>query len=171
MRCLQVILTLAAMVSLGGCYALRNAGAGTHSVSPLSFGLANAKTGEERYDVLYRTHCYAKERGLQVSYDGIGEIRLSVPKGAKSIPLTEYTDFKGTTFILQNYAQKMYVFELVQQQPTKIQVAASTVSTSIATARISISVPASSSICTISFRRWLASCISKTVSLRILPQC
>lgn len=125
MRYLRVILTLVALMSLVGCYALRNSAARAHTVSPLSFGLAKAKTGEERYDVLYRTHCYAKERGLQVSYDGIGEIRLSVPKGAKSIPLTDYTDFKGTTFILQNYSQKMYVFELVQQQPTKIQVAAS----------------------------------------------
>lgn len=171
MRYFREILTFAALMSLVGCYALRNSAAKAHTVSPLSFGLAKAKTGEERYDVLYRTHCYAKERGLQVSYDGIGEIRLSVPKGAKSIPLTEYTDFKGTTFILQNYAQKMYVFELVQQQPTKIQVAASTVSTSIATARISIFVPASSSICTISFRRWLALYILRTVSLRILLRC
>lgn len=67
----------------------------SRSVSPTQFGLNEAKTGEERYNVLYRVHVYALEHNATVNYAGIKDIHLTIPKGAKSIPLCDKTDFKG----------------------------------------------------------------------------
>ncbi len=65
-------------------------------------GILEAKTGEERYKILYEAHIKALEKGVQVDYSGIDTLRLEIPKKAKSIPLGYKTDFKGTVFIVNN---------------------------------------------------------------------
>lgn len=72
------------------------------SVSPVKMGILEAKTGEERYNILYEAHVRALEKGAQVDYSGIDTLRLDIPKNAKSIPLGNKTDFKGTVFIVNN---------------------------------------------------------------------
>lgn len=90
----------------------KTVGAMERSVSPLQFGLNQTKTGEERYYVLQKTHNEATRLGVGVSYAGIDKINLVIPKGAKSLPITQYTDFAGVTFHVENQQKNMYLFIL-----------------------------------------------------------
>ncbi len=83
-----------------------------HFVNPLQFGLTKAKTGVERYYVLQRTHNEAYRRGKEVSYSGIKNVQLEIPKDAKSLPLTHYTDFAGVSFEVKNTQKDFYLFTL-----------------------------------------------------------
>lgn len=83
-------------------------------LSPISFGIFDAKNGVERYDCLYRTHCAALEAGVNVSYKGIDSLDIEITEGVKSIPLTENTDFCGLVLRVHNKAKKHFVFELSQ---------------------------------------------------------
>ncbi|MBO4573988.1 MAG: hypothetical protein J5708_01505 [Bacteroidales bacterium] len=80
-------------------------------VSPLDYGLKKARTGEERYEVLYKVHSEALRLGKAVDYSGIKKIDLVIPKGAKSIPLGERTDFKGVTITVINNSKTLFLFE------------------------------------------------------------
>lgn len=80
-------------------------------VSPLDYGLKKAKTGEERYGVLYKVHSEALRLGKTVDYSRIKKIDLVIPKGAKSIPLGEKTDFKGVTITVRNNVKTFFLFE------------------------------------------------------------
>ena len=84
-------------------------------LSPVDFGLYEAKNGIERYNCLYRTHCAAIETGLDVSYSGIDSLDIEISKDAKSIPLTEETDFCGMVLRVTNNAKGHFVFELSQK--------------------------------------------------------
>lgn len=86
------------------------------TISPLNYGLQQAKTGEARFKVLYQTHEIAKKNGWEVSYKGISELRIEIPANAKSIPLGEVTDFSGTTLIVTNTKKNgFFLFELSQE--------------------------------------------------------
>ena len=86
------------------------------TISPLNYGLKQAKTGEARYSVLYQTHEIAKKNGWDVSYKGIGELKLEIPANAKSIPLGSVTDFSGITLVVTNTKKKdFFLFELSQE--------------------------------------------------------
>lgn len=91
------------------------AGSGQTMLNPLQFGLDQAKTGEDRYLVLQKTHKEAVRLGVGVSYAGIGKIQLSIPKGAKTLPLTHYTDFAGVSFLVENNQRNMYLFYLTAE--------------------------------------------------------
>lgn len=82
------------------------------TINPLQYGLNEAKTGEERYYVLKKTHDEAQKLGVGVSYYGIHKIDLEIPKGAKPIPITHYTDFAGVTFQVKNTQKDLYLFSL-----------------------------------------------------------
>ena len=89
------------------------------TINPLDYGLSNAKTGEERFWVLYRTHELANTKHWNVSYKGIEQIELDIPSDAIPIPLSNYTDFCNTQFFVSNTKIKnYYLFELSQQQCT-----------------------------------------------------
>lgn len=75
------------------CLASIDVNAGNKDVSPLDFGLLQAKNGTERYNCLYQTHCVAIAAGVNVSYRGIDSLEIEIPKNAKSIPLTVNNDF------------------------------------------------------------------------------
>ena len=84
------------------------------ALNPTHFGLLDAKTAIERYDVLYKTHLEAKNTNTPVSYKGIQYIDLEIPSGAKRIPLTDNTDFAGVSIYVTNNSAKAYLFELAQ---------------------------------------------------------
>ena len=84
----------------------------TGPVSPLDYGLAEAATGEERFDILYRTHLQALSEGREVDYTGLGTVSLTIPASAATIPLGPNTDFKGTRFQVLNNAKDVYLFSM-----------------------------------------------------------
>lgn len=91
------------------------------TISPLKMGILEAKTGEERYNILFEAHVKALEKGAQVDYSGIDTLRLEIPKNAKSIPLGYKTDFKGTVFIVNNVASgNFFLFAKTQKADSVI---------------------------------------------------
>ena len=94
-----------------GCSSFQN-GVRTplRSVSPYDFGLAVAKTGIERYEVLLKTHRAAVESSQSVDYRGINSIEIEIPDNAASIPLTAINDFQGCTLIVKNRKKTIYLF-------------------------------------------------------------
>lgn len=90
-------------------------------LSPYSFGLAEAKTGLERYQVILKTHEAAIQKGVNVDYRGIKTIEIEIPKKASRIPLTRYNDFHGCTFVIKNRQTTVYLFE-AQEKSEPIQI-------------------------------------------------
>lgn len=84
-------------------------------ISPYEYGLSDAKTGEQRYQVLYKTHTKAVEAGTMVDYSGINGLEITIPEGAKSIPLTDYNDFKGVTIVVTNHTKNFFLFSYIQK--------------------------------------------------------
>ena len=82
------------------------------TVNPLDYGLRTAKTGEERYYALKRCHEDAVKNGYSISYKGIGEIQISVPKDAVILPLTDVTDFAGVRIVMDNKTKNFRMFQL-----------------------------------------------------------
>lgn len=83
-------------------------------VNPLDYGLKEAKTGIERYEVLLKCHNDAFRRGLNVSYKGIDSIFIEIPKNPQSIRLTEQTDFAGVVMTVLNKSKSMTLFYMTQ---------------------------------------------------------
>lgn len=81
-------------------------------ISPLQFGLNEAKTGADRYYVLQRAHNEAYRLGVGVSYSGIKELFLEIPKDAQSLPLTDYTDFAGVSLKVENTQKDFFLFSM-----------------------------------------------------------
>lgn len=86
------------------------------SVSPLSYGLLEAKTGLERYKILLEVHKEALEKGFIVSYKGIDVIDITIPKDAESIPLAADNDFSGCVFNVDNTSINAFLFCYVNKQ-------------------------------------------------------
>lgn len=84
-------------------------------LSPNDFGLKEAKTGEERYWALYNTHTEAIRQGKSVSYKGVGDISITIPKEAKWIPLANNTDFEGITITVENPNVDIALFSMVKR--------------------------------------------------------
>lgn len=80
--------------------------------SPLMYGLDTAKTGEGRYQALYRAHVAAQQRHTDVDYSGVGDLNIAIPKDAKTIPLTAHNDFKGITITVTNNVHDFTLFDL-----------------------------------------------------------
>ena len=91
----------------------------THSqvavLSPLDFGLREAKTDIDRFYVLKRCHDYAITTGAAVDYHGIDSIRLEIPMDAQNIPLSYYTDFAGVKMIVNNANKNFWFFKMFQE--------------------------------------------------------
>ena len=80
-------------------------------ISPYEYGLATAKTGVDKYQVLLNTHRAAVKAGVNVDYSNIDTIRLEVPENPSRIPLTTYNDFNGCVFMIKNSSKDVYLFE------------------------------------------------------------
>lgn len=83
----------------------------SNSISPNEFGLQKAQSGEERYDVILRTHKEAIRRGMTVDYHGIKEVNLTIPLNAASIPLGAENEFAGVVFNVTNKSQNSFLFQ------------------------------------------------------------
>ena len=81
-------------------------------LSPLEFGYASAINGVQRYEVLLKTHEAAIKMGVGVTYAGISQIDLDIPKSSKPIPLGDYTDFAGAVISVTNNVNNHYLFEI-----------------------------------------------------------
>jgi hypothetical protein len=101
---------------LTSCAATGHLNGGKTDVSPFDYGLANAKTGEERYVVLLKTHKAAVAKGLNVDYTGIDTIRIEIPTNPTLIPLTQYNDFRGCVFIVKNTAKDCWLFGIHEKE-------------------------------------------------------
>ena len=82
-------------------------------LSPITFGLLSAQNGIERFDILYRTHQEAISQGTTVDYSGLTRIDLEIPQNAKSIPLTDKTEFCGVEFHVLNSEKDIVLFSLM----------------------------------------------------------
>lgn len=89
---------------------------GSIKVSPMDFGLKDAKTGVERYWALYNAHVAALESDAAVDYKGISRLDIEIPKDAKSIPLTSKTNFRGITLTVVNNSKSFFLYEMTQQE-------------------------------------------------------
>lgn len=106
-RLLQVAFTiLFALQSIIGC---------GKTLSPFDFGLLDAKNDIERYEVLLRMHQQAAGKGLRVSYKGIKQIDIEVPRSGTSIPLSYNTDFAGVTIVVRNVVKNTPLFILKKE--------------------------------------------------------
>jgi len=80
-------------------------------ISPMDYGLANAKTSVERYHALLATHLEAYKQNCGVSYKGIKNIDIEIPANAQIIPLTDYTDFAGVIInVTNNSKDEFFLF-------------------------------------------------------------
>lgn len=98
-------------VSALSCSATSRFGRNSGDISPNDFGLLEAKTGEERYQILLKTHKAAVTAGVNVDYTGIDTIRLTIPDKPSRIPLTQYNDFKGCVFVVKNTSKACWLFD------------------------------------------------------------
>lgn len=99
------------------------------SISPFQYGLSQARTGEERYNVLYRTHVAAIAAGCDVDYSGITSLDLAIPTRSQSIPLTANTDFKGVVFNVVNTKRNNFYLFTMTRNLTPVRVNKSSFST------------------------------------------
>ena len=65
-----------------GCASIETARKTKNSISPISYGLLDAKSGEERFEVLLKAHKEALQQGLVVDYSNLDTINVTIPKGA-----------------------------------------------------------------------------------------
>ena len=84
-------------------------------ISPIDYGLKDAKNGVERYNILMRCHQDAIAHGYGISYRGIKVIDLDVPQSPRSIPLPYFTDFAGVELRVNNNRKTTFLFELTNQ--------------------------------------------------------
>ncbi len=85
----------------------------TVPLSPYSFGLAEATSDSARFEVLFSTHLAAVAANVPVTYNGIDSLTIEIPATAKSIPLTQNTDFGGMRLRVLNRTKHCYLFERV----------------------------------------------------------
>lgn len=84
------------------------------------YGIKNAKTGVERYDILLNVHKNAVEQGKGVSYEGIDSLFLDIPQNPQSIPLPSITDFSGVNIIVENRQKNFHLFTMQGKKETVI---------------------------------------------------
>ncbi len=114
-RGLTLIVTVLVSLSFPSCSAAKRVVSNNVDVSPYSYGLATAKNGAERYQVLLETHRAALKAGVNVDYSGIDTIRLEIPERPSRIPLTQYNDFKGCVIVVKNTAKNCWLFGIEEE--------------------------------------------------------
>ena len=95
-----------------GSYLLRN----DSKLSPISFGLLNAKDGVERYQILLKTHQEAISAGVSVDYSGIDTIKIEIPSNPTRIPLAQYNDFNNCVFVIKNKSKDTWLFSIKSEE-------------------------------------------------------
>ncbi|MCQ2306422.1 MAG: hypothetical protein MJ000_02515 [Bacteroidales bacterium] len=90
-------------------------------ISPLDYGLSEAKTGVERYKALENCHKDAVKKNANISYWGIKSLDIEIPADAASIPLPDEVDFAGVQLNVLN-TQKNFVLFVSTKDATPVQV-------------------------------------------------
>lgn len=111
----------------GFCSILQMLGCSTKMkpLSPLQFGVVEAKTDVERYRALLRCHKEAAKQQKGVCYNGIDSLTIETPVyGFESIPLTDYTDFAGVVLRVIYHGQKIRVLFSMRQEGKSIEIKA-----------------------------------------------
>ena len=108
------VFTTTALLAVS-CSTSRCTHSGHKDISPYDYGLATAKTGVERYEVLLKTHRAAVAAGVNVDYSGIDSLDIEIPQSFKRIPLTPYNDFKGCVLNIRNTSKRVLLFSLVKE--------------------------------------------------------
>ncbi len=101
----------------------------TKTVSPFDYGFNSAKNGQERYEVIYKTHKAAQEIGGIVSYAGIDKVDIEIPRNAKTIPLTRVSDFNNVTFNVLNKEKDIYLFTLLGEREKPLSISKESLTT------------------------------------------
>lgn len=97
------------------CGLLRQANS-VEAINPRDFGILEAKTGIECYNILKKTHEIAIQKGVKVSYKGISEIDLEIPSDATGIKVGCETDFHGVVINVRNQAKNISLFSCVARR-------------------------------------------------------
>ena len=113
---------LSITVAVSYCRALDGGGDSVRGLSPYSFGLAEARSGADRYAAILKTHQAAVRAGLDVDYTGIDSLEIEIPDQFVSIPLTRNNDFKGCMFHVKNTARRAMLFTLKEEEtPVRVE--------------------------------------------------
>lgn len=89
-------------------------------------GIANIKDGQKCYNELLKAHHDAINCNASISYNGIKQIFLDIPKNAESIPLPDSINFANVEFIVNNNSKDIDLF-VKKETPIPISLDASTV--------------------------------------------
>ena len=79
-------------------------------LNPKDYGVLEAKTGTEVYAILSKVHNEAVKKGIGVTYEGVKQLYVEIPKTPVDIPLGSYTDFAGCEMTVKNDAVLTYLF-------------------------------------------------------------
>lgn len=85
-------------------------------LSPSAYGWNEAKTGIERYKILYRLQNDAIQLKTSVDYSEIDTANIELGYGCLLIPLTDYNDFKGMVINITNTERTDYIFRRVETE-------------------------------------------------------
>lgn len=86
------------------------------TISPLDYGLEEAKNDRARYEVLYNTHLEALKTGANVSYAGIDTLTIAISDNTRPIPLSRHTDFCDAHIIVKNSSKTQFLFEMKDEE-------------------------------------------------------
>ena len=99
------------------------------TITPFDFGLADCKSGEERFWALFNAHAEALKTGSKVDYTGIKQIDIEIPAKARSIALGEQTDFNGAIFNVHNTKKAYFCLFTMMRKANSLNVSKSDVCT------------------------------------------
>ena len=88
---------------------------GNQTLSPLAYGLHDCISDIQRYYVLQKVHNDALKQGCGVDYSGIDTINIEIPRDAKPLPLTDYTNFGNVVMNVKNRIKTTTLFQMTQQ--------------------------------------------------------
>ncbi len=85
-------------------------------LSPMAYGLEHCISGKQRFYVLQHLHQEAVKDKCGVDYTGIDTINIEIPRDAKSLPLTDYTNFGGVVINVKNHTKRFTLFKMKQKE-------------------------------------------------------
>ena len=86
------------------------------------YGLNTAHNGEERFEVLRKAHVDAVRSGATISYKGISQLEIEIPKDAKSIPLPPNTCFENLRLSVKNTKVHNFTLFTLSQELKRVEV-------------------------------------------------
>ena len=92
------------------------------SITLYDYGWAQAKTGEDRFWVMYNAHSDAIKKNCSVNYSSLYNIEIEIPANAKSIPLTEKTNFRDVSLTVTNTKKRDFVLFKLENKQKEIDV-------------------------------------------------